>query len=589
MKRLSVLLPVVLNSLLGSLVMTLICDQSMASPTIVDCGSFWKKKIPMVPPPDHFDCYLYQEVTNPPSSGLGVDRIYYATTAANADGSPRAEVAGLLARTATAVEDSHKVYSKYGSMWPVVLIYMGMDNPSGDQALTPLMHGDYTEPVPVLIFKQELKDTPEFQKQAIAHEMFHAFQASNWPASAEPQTARWWVEGIAEYFSNLVYPAINREWQSIEGYDADLHLIDQPEMYPTAAFFQSLGNEWMGPSSVVDFMAAMPKSLSTTREDQFRALSSIMSIGMHFHSFARQFVSGQVKDSSGVFAPTHFSFISKNMHSIPAAGASLAVVPEPFVITNKQFTLAAGVKWRVEPQTMGGRKLPEMSFKREGTDLVYNPIWPGFALDIDLSCKNKPSNFLFLTTSTAGPDTAPSELPGAVMKFEAEEKECQCKLSGDVAPALVGVWRMRNDSMKTFMQTMVGKNISIDSVDGEILEIITAKHEFTYEMKSLIVLAHKIDDQIQIKFEINGVGTSATLQAPDTKHMCLLNATSDAITKITLMLPGQAPVTSEQPLTQAWEEGTSYPLTLTGDVLMATRVNSTTGESASLVLDRVNH
>jgi hypothetical protein len=54
-----------------------------------------------------------------------------------------------------------------------------------------------------------------FQKQILAHELFHIFQDTHYFDSALPPMSSWWVEGSADYFSNVVSPCLSKDDDSL--------------------------------------------------------------------------------------------------------------------------------------------------------------------------------------------------------------------------------------------------------------------------------------------------------------------------------------------------------------------------------------
>jgi len=91
------------------------------------------------------------------------------------------------------------------------------------------------------VFPVSLRDSENNFKQSIAHEMFHCFQFVNMARNHMfgYDDKKWWIEGSAEYFSNVVYPSNNAEF----GFSGDLDsgMLDHSLLsmsYADFAFFK---------------------------------------------------------------------------------------------------------------------------------------------------------------------------------------------------------------------------------------------------------------------------------------------------------------------------------------------------------------
>ena len=92
--------------------------------------------------------------------------------------------------------------------------------------------------------------------QAIAHEAFHCFQDWNFDRPAYNNNA-WWLEGSAEFFSNVVYQDKNNEYVYLE--DFDDHSINKSLLqmdYENFLFFQYLANR-MGEMGAINLLEAL--------------------------------------------------------------------------------------------------------------------------------------------------------------------------------------------------------------------------------------------------------------------------------------------------------------------------------------------
>jgi hypothetical protein len=133
-------------------------------------------------------------------------------------------------------------------------------------------------------------------KQILAHEIFHCYQFWNYNARSlgVPYSEnKWWVEGTAEYFGNVVYPSVNAEYEYLPGFDRRSPFDSILEMdYENFMFFQYIANQ-IGNSGVLNIIEAMPEAAG----GQGDALSAFPDIENLFHSFGRAYLDGEVMDT----------------------------------------------------------------------------------------------------------------------------------------------------------------------------------------------------------------------------------------------------------------------------------------------------
>jgi hypothetical protein len=98
------------------------------------------------------------------------------------------------------------------------------------------------ETCPITLFTSASAEPLDVFKQTIAHEVFHCVQ--DWSFTTEPyETHSWWMEGSAEYFSNVVYPTVNDEHQWQPTWDSNSLNKNLTEMeYENTVFFQYHAN-----------------------------------------------------------------------------------------------------------------------------------------------------------------------------------------------------------------------------------------------------------------------------------------------------------------------------------------------------------
>ena len=172
---------------------------------------------------------------------------------------------------------SAAVYGQWGTIADATIIFSLL--PYADSSGTGFMSVPWQqmspgEPCPILIYTDSFGVNLDQFKQAVAHELFHCYQAWNYPAVVNLYSAnRWWVEGGAEYFSNVVYSAVDYEHRATPYFDANSTLKSILDMaYENAVFFQYLANQMGGPAGVLGLFDSLP--ISGGRSAQEGALAN---------------------------------------------------------------------------------------------------------------------------------------------------------------------------------------------------------------------------------------------------------------------------------------------------------------------------
>ncbi len=136
-------------------------------------------------------------------------------------------------------------------------------------------------------------------KQMIAHEFAHCVESASFPAPYEipSEIRRWWVEGLADYMSNVVYEDTDFEHRTIKYLQLERLAVPVPDRsYQNFIFFQFLANE-IGH----DAIAALVQTLTT--EDQVSHLTAIDGMLELHHEFAKAMTDREIRDTNGSVIP----------------------------------------------------------------------------------------------------------------------------------------------------------------------------------------------------------------------------------------------------------------------------------------------
>ena len=407
-----------------------------------DCKSLWSDGFPDMRTPS-FVCFLVGEqiIAN------NAYRVYYPK-AWHGDASRDA----YYTATQVAILDSINAYQNFGSFGPIYFVFTTLDASDGVDTAAETFWESFkptSEACPVIIYPSAMgssEDDLVFFKQLIAHEIFHCFQAWHLKAQgvgAGLNSTNWWVEGTAEYFSNLVYPAANFEYDFEENFDIYSTVKPLTNLsYENFAFFQFLGNR-IGPEGIIAMLRSMPTTPGL--DLQVAALAAVPGMEATFEEFVRSLLDHTLLDSDrnrtvSIQEPTDiFTFTDI---------ASWDITSRPFVVARYIIEFESKKTYAVETLVEG---TGHSGWRASGDVGNWGPVPTSIG-----GCENLES-FLYVISTTPG--TLRTGTIATTMVTEAPCDEC-----------VIGKWEATNDSVLYYMQSVVsrgGDNVpTVESATG---------------------------------------------------------------------------------------------------------------------------
>lgn len=206
-------------------------------------------------------------------------------------------------------------------------------------------------------------------KQTVAHEMFHCFTAWNFPDhwlyafKGGYEILDWWIEGAAEYFSNVVYPATNDEWFRGDSWRVRSATVPVVSMdYDNYGFFQYLGNV-LGNNGLLALLAKTP--LTGDEDGQAAALAAYPGMESLFDDYARAFMDGKILDTVGQGAYLQSTPVYVDpLHRLDITGPdSFSLATYPFVVTRYGMVFKPEREYVLGPVVSGAAGLDAARLK----------------------------------------------------------------------------------------------------------------------------------------------------------------------------------------------------------------------------------
>jgi hypothetical protein len=327
----------------------------------------------------------------------------------------------------------------------------------------------------------------EQYKQIVAHEMFHCVQDWSFTNTKPYSIQKWWLEGSAHYFSNLVYPNANREWASLPWFDQDSVTQSIFQMtYENFVFFQYMGNKY-SPEVLIDILDRL--SAYGEHDGQRAALAAVQGMEGNFNQFVVEYLSIGVLDSGGGRITTD-----------PAKTTGTKPIKDKGEV---QFTTGAFIATRYYADYEKEKRFLQSpieegngSFSSVEYDLkkVIN-AWSSLPPEVRSKCKENIRYLFVVTTTNEGYYTHSANVN------EAEKAECD--------PCLLGTWDVDPESYKAFMERIMAQA----DTGGMAINLGIGGHQYLQFVVDGKVYSQREDFSIRINDQlttiINGSGSGS--------------------------------------------------------------------------------
>lgn len=276
-------------------------------------------------------------------------------------------------------------------------------------------------------------------KQTLAHEFYHCYQEWNFDVGSY-DVNKWWLEGSAEYFSNVVYPDVNDELSRISDFEVSSVSKTILEMdYENFLFFQHLGNS-IGDQEI-DYLLGQIAAQKNSKSGQQAALAAYPNMGEIFQDFVVTFFSTGIQDSGGLFIQPVLMGVTK-LIKIGDRG--------DYPMTVRAFQVGRyGLIYEEEKRFMqeivvSGDGFYSAAIKEERMD---RSKWSDLPKEIRSKCDG-PVKYLQIVT------TIQEKYTYTVKVNEAERASCD--------PCLLGRWAIDNESFARRIEELFVANAGVD-------------------------------------------------------------------------------------------------------------------------------
>jgi hypothetical protein len=358
-----------------------------------------------------------------------------------------AEAAIAAVKNSLTVYSSFTINGKAAILDDVDVVFTLLETPKGDaMAIVPFelagTQGCRTMIYPsAVLFNEDNKPSDgDFRifEQTVAHEIFHCFTAWNFPdhwlagMNGAYKTLDWWLEGGAEYFSNLVYPEVNIEWRWLDAWafnSAKERIVHMD--YDNFGFFQFLANR-IGNNGLLGLFAGVKPTADT--DGQASELAAYPNMPALFDDYARAFIDGTIADTDGSSLPTSPAFVLPEYRLVVDQATSFHLAGPPLVLMRYGFTFLNDRHYLLQ-STPSGSAGSDEARPRDVTG-----AWVDLPPEVMATCA--PTKYYYVMTS-ATPPAAPLFETELVIDKKAELGCDDC---------LIGTWDINIESFAAYAE-----------------------------------------------------------------------------------------------------------------------------------------
>lgn len=263
-------------------------------------------------------------------------------------------------------------------------------------------------------------------EQTIAHEVWHCVQFYDGMNYSGGQQ-NWWVEGGAEFFSNVAYPSANDEWGRLSTFDAGQRFPLYEMDYEVWPWWQHLSNEF-SPLFVADLHREMMQSGGS-------GIELLDGYDETFHDFVADYAAGVIQDQSGAPLPAarRYKFlpvVGKNDEGKELTYDARSWAPIRLYLQYDQELRI----FQTDASDGGLRSMVEWEKRRD------RPSWEGVFPEVRSKCQDRARYAAVITDVTSDASTS---VKFKVVIDDIEEAACD--------PCMLGTWSLNLDTFEAMI------------------------------------------------------------------------------------------------------------------------------------------
>lgn len=449
---------------------------------------------------------------------------------------------------ASALSYSSGKYASYGRVPAITVIRQDIAHPnSGGASAMAFTYVQFfnlnTESCPIFVYPVSEVLSKEHLQQLIAHEVFHCVQKANFKDqvtyAANTSDQAFWFEGLAQVFSNFVYPNNDFEYTSrFPAPDQTLPFYAQENAYSSENFWQSYSN-LLSENAFFRMMTQMPTAAG---EIPATTVANLPRISEALHNYAQQITLKKVRDSSGAMSPYDMPFEQKAIGDIAHQEINLFHVD--MTVGAYMIKIPKAGKWTLRFTHPANTKI---SFKKP-EEAEYSPVTGPVV--ITSACDSERYIQIVITTTS---DQEAINTTNLIVDKNSNP-DCDCFGNSSSAPpmidqCLIGSWNLDHASVAQFWNRLNNNpRVRFNSSTGGFRVNFNEAGVGTWLANNWNIAAQgDMDHGMIMSLERITNGSSTFKYSANGNMACSQQTSSNLNAKVIITIDGQVVSTTEEP------------------------------------------
>lgn len=505
-----------------------------------NCSTIWANGFPdVVPTTTLVGCDEFFPITTTMASN---QRLFTTTSLTH-----NAAIKDQMEVIADALAYASGKYASFGRVPAITIIRQDVPHPnSGGPEAMAFTYVQFfnldTESCPIFVYPVSEVLSKDHLKQLIAHEVFHCVQKMNFKDqvsyAANTREQDFWFEGLAQVFSNFVYPQSDFEYTSrFPAPDQTLPFFEQDNAYSSENFWQSYEN-LLSENALFTMMNQMPTAAG---EAPATTVLNLPRFSEALHKYAQQITLKKVQDSSGAMSPYDMPFEQKILAD--SSHQEVNLFHSDLTVGAYSIRIPKAGKWTIRFNHPANTKISMKKAEESEYSAVTGPVV------ITSECDSERTIQIVITT--ASDQQAMNTTKLIVDKNPNPDCDCLGNSSSDpqIDQCLIGTWNLNHTSVAQFWNRMNNNpRVRFNGSTGGFRVNFNEAGVGTWLANNWTVAAQGDMDQGMImSLERITNGTSTFKYSANGQMACSQQSSSNLNAKVIITINGQAVSTTDEP------------------------------------------
>ena len=182
-------------------------------------------------------------------------------------------------------------------------------------------------------------------KFALAHEVFHCIQYTTWPDDWKGADSKWWIEGTAQYFADLVYPGTAYVGGDIRGFESSIRDAALTTLEYSSVVFWFWYAQTHTPADIYPLISGLPVSGASGQDAQQMALRNFINVD-DWTAFEEAYLDQTIMRAGST--AVRVDHLAQGRIEPVSEDRELPYFVHPFTLSSARISFAAGAVYTIQ-------------------------------------------------------------------------------------------------------------------------------------------------------------------------------------------------------------------------------------------------